>query len=208
MTTYNLPVTPTESRHIFTRGGIEYTAVKGLSPSGRSYAYLEKTELVDGILKERLYPTRVYQIFDKGSISKIESYWVRHLVHPISGQTIVAEASETCHTTNEEDLIFFCSFLGTPIIGSMLNGAVRGPVMGFEDQPIVDETGAWRQDIVYQKDPNTGEVLLNEAGDPIVDTEKSYDTTKASDKTAYSKKKNKYAVEEEPTIDESNADTI
>jgi hypothetical protein len=204
-----LPVAPHESRHPFTRGGIQYEAVKGIDNKGMGYAYLEEVALVDGLLKARLYFTRldvrtkknvVGQSSKKGVLERVDTYWERCVEHPETGVVYQIQEDLPCHITNQADLIFFSAFLGMPILSGILNGGVRGPVLGFNEQPIINPDGTWREDTVYMKDATTGEVLVDEAGNPIVDTENSYDTTLGADKGAYDKVEPAY-VEEEPIIE-------
>jgi hypothetical protein len=194
-----LIVAPHESRHPFTRGGISYEAVKGIDKDGMGYAYLEEVGLIDGLLKARLYFTRldvttkinkVGQASTKGALESVNTYWERCLEHPTTGVVYQIQHNIPCHFTNKADLIFFCGTLGLPILGNILNGAVRGEIMGFNDQPIIDIQGSWIQD-----------TTLN--ADGTVDTTKSYDTSKPADKTAYAKVQPTYIGEDEVVAESS-----
>jgi hypothetical protein len=202
----DLPVAPHESRHPFTRGGIQYEAVKGIDNKGMGYAYLEEVALVDGLLKARLYFTRldvrtkpnvIGQPTNFGVLSAVHTYWQRCIENPVTGEVYKIEENIPVHITNQADLIFFCAFLGMPILSGILNGGVRGPVMGFNEQPIINPDGTWREDTIYMKDETTGEVLVDEAGNPIVDVENSYNTILSANKSAYDKVEPAY-IEEEP----------
>lgn len=162
-----LPVPPFDSRHPFTRENKAMFAVKGIKDDGMGYCFMEEKALRRGILLVRLYPTRVIQHFRFGKLEAIESYWIEHLCDPVTGETIKEAEAEMCHVTNDADLIFFCAFLGIPIMGNMLNGLVRGPIMGFDTQPIVDNQGNWIGDV-------------------------NYDTTMPADKEAYKKRQPQY----------------
>lgn len=167
-----LPKPPYENRHAFTRHNEQFVVVEGLGEDGLEYGWIEKVELAKGIYKARLEPTRGYNVFKGGKIVGIETYWAWHFYNPTTMELEKVEDTPH-HPTIYADLIYFSAGLGSHVMKSMMNGAVRGPIMGFNAQPIFDQTGA-----------------------PIDDVVAGYDVTLAPDKFAYEKVEPAYVVEE------------
>jgi hypothetical protein len=167
-----LPIAPFEKRHSFTREAVQYEAVKGYSEEGLSYGHIEKVELEKGIYKAKLMCTRKNEYLRLGKLDRIEVYWAWHYFNSVTGE--LEKVEPECHIeVVYADKIFFSAYLGEKIFDSMLNGAVRGRPMGFNNQPIIS--------------PLTGEFIADDA----------YDTTQPADKEAYGETQPEY--EDEPT---------
>jgi hypothetical protein len=179
-----LPIAPFEKRHSFTREGVQYEAVKGYSEEGLSYGHIEKVELEKGIYKAKLMCTRKNEYLNLGKLDRIEVYWAWHYFNSVTGE--LEKVEPECHIeVVYADKIFFSAYLGEKIFDSMLNGAVRGRPMGFNEQPIIS--------------PLTGEFIPDETvlEGGTRDEENSYDTTQPADREAYGKTQPEY--EDEPT---------
>jgi hypothetical protein len=177
-----LPNPPYEKRQVITRGDIAYEVVKGRAADGISYCWVEKVELVRSIFKAKFMPTRGYNEFKEGKLQMVHTYWAWHYYNATTDTLEWVDKEEACHETVYADLIYLCQQMADPIMDTMLNGLIIGPIMGFPTQPLVV------------------------AGEWVEDQAAGYDTSLPADKESYRLKQPLYVaqpVTEAPGTEES-----